>query len=324
VNLPIAALVAIGTFTMIPKRAGNSGVRLDIPGTILGCGGLVAIVYGLGEAAADGWSSSQVVVPLIVAVVALSLFALVQSKVSSPLLPLRILMNRNRAGSFLGIVLAVLGMFGTFLFLTYLLQNVDHFSPLKTGVLFLPLMATNGLAATQLASRLMPHLRTRLLVVPGLLLAAVGLALLSRVTPQAAYVSHVLPTELLLGLGLGIAMVPLISTATNNAEPRDVGITSAATNTSQQVGASVGTALLNTIAATASAAYLATHVRHPGVVAQATVHGFAIASWWAAGSLVLAAVVTGILIDAHPGQERRQTDLAVGEGGRAVSAMADG
>jgi EmrB/QacA subfamily drug resistance transporter len=324
VNLPIAALVAIGTFTMIPKRAGNSGVRLDIPGTILGCGGLVAIVYGLGEAAADGWSSSQVVVPLIVAVVALSLFALVQSKVSSPLLPLRILMNRNRAGSFLGIVLAVLGMFGTFLFLTYLLQNVDHFSPLKTGVLFLPLMATNGLAATQLASRLMPHLRTRLLVVPGLLLAAVGLALLSRVTPQAAYVSHVLPTELLLGLGLGIAMVPLISTATNNAEPRDVGITSAATNTSQQVGASIGTALLNTIAATASAAYLATHVRHPGVVAQATVHGFAIASWWAAGSLVLAAVVTGILIDAHPGQERRQTDLAVGEGGRAVSAMADG
>ena len=132
-------------------------------------------------------------------------------------------------------------------------------------------------------------------------------------TPDAAYVSHVLPTELLLGLGLGIAMVPLISTATNNAEPRDVGITSATTNTSQQIGASIGTALLNTIAATATAAYLATHVRHPGVVAQATVHGFAVASWWAAGSLVLAAVVAGLLIDAHPGQERQPSSLTIGD-----------
>jgi predicted MFS family arabinose efflux permease len=253
-------------------------------------------------------------------VIALSLFVLVQSKASSPLLPLRILVNRNRAGSFLSIILAVLGMYGTFLFLTYLLQNVDHFSPLKTGVLFLPLMATNGLAATQLASRLMAHLRTRVLVVPGLLLAAVGLALLTRVTPDAAYVSHVLPTELLLGLGLGIAMVPLISTATNNAEPRDVGITSATTNTSQQIGASIGTALLNTLAATATASYLATHARHPGVVAQATVHGFAVASWWAAGSLVLAAVVAGVLIDAHPGQERQQLGLTIAEPAPALDA----
>jgi predicted MFS family arabinose efflux permease len=320
VNLPISALVAVSAFRMIPKRFGNPGVRLDIPGTILGCGGLVALVYGLGEAAADGWSSVSVDGPLVVAVVLLALFVLVQTKASSPLLPMRILANRNRAGSFLTIILAVLGMFGTFLFLTYLLQNVDHYSPLKTGVLFLPLMATNGLAATQLASRLMPHLRTRLLVVPGLLIAAVGLALLTRVTPNAAYVSHVLPTELLLGIGLGIALVPCISTATNNAEPRDVGITAATTNTSQQIGASVGTALLNTIAATATAAYLATHIRHPGIVAQATVHGFAVASWWAAGSLVLAAVVAGILIDAHPGQEREKVDLAVGRPAQPVNA----
>jgi hypothetical protein len=184
-------------------------------------------------------------------------------------------------------------------------------------------MATNGLAATQLASRLMPYLRTRLLVVPGLLLAAVGLALLTRVAPDSAYVSHVLPTELLLGLGLGIAMVPLISTATNNAEARDVGITSATTNTSQQIGASIGTALLNTVAATGTAAYLATHVRHPGVVAQATVHGFAVASWWAAGSLVLAAVVAGILIDAHPGQERDQVDRASGTPAQPMAATAN-
>jgi predicted MFS family arabinose efflux permease len=305
VNLPIAVVVALGVFATVPKRAGRSDVQLDIPGAVLGCAGLVALVFGLGEAGAEGWSSARVVGPLGVAVVLLSLFVLVQSRVSSPLLPLRILANRNRAGSFLTIILAVLGMYGTFLFLTYLLQDVERFSPLKTGVAFLPLMAMNGLAATQLASRLMAHFRTRLLIVPGLLMACLGVALLTQLTPGASYVTHILPTELLLGLGLGLAIVPCISTATNNADPRDVGITSATTNTSQQIGASIGTALLNTIAATATAAYLATHPRSSSVVAAATVHGFAVASAWAAGSLALGALVGGILIDAHPGRDGR-------------------
>jgi EmrB/QacA subfamily drug resistance transporter len=311
VNLPIALIVAFGAFTMIPRQPGHPGIRLDIPGAILGSGGLVALVYGFGEAAADGWRSVGVVAPLVAAAALLALFVVVQVRASSPLLPLRILANRNRSGSFLTIILAVLGMYGTFLFLTYLLQTVDHYSPLKTGVAFLPLMAVNGLAATQLASRLMPHLRTRVLVVPGLLIAAVGVALLTGLTPGASYVTHVLPTELLLGLGLGIALVPCISTATSNADPRDVGITSATTNTSQQIGASIGTALLNTIAATATAAYLVDHAHGPDVVARATVHGFAVASAWAAGSLVAAAVVGGILINADPGRVAEEAELAV-------------
>jgi EmrB/QacA subfamily drug resistance transporter len=309
VNLPIAVTVAIAAFFMIPQQAGRSDVRLDIPGALLGCGGLVALVFGLGEAGSDGWSSANVIGPLLIAVVLLTLFVLVQTKVASPLLPMRILTNRNRAGSFLTIILSVLGMYGTFLFLTYLLQTVDGYSPLKTGVAFLPLMAVNGLAATQLASRLMPHIRTRWLVIPGLLIAAVGVALLTQLTPDASYVGHILPTEILLGLGLGIALVPCISTATNNADPRDVGITSATTNTSQQIGASVGTALLNTVAATATAAYLTTHAHTSSAVARATVHGFAVASGWAAGSFVLAAIVGGILINAHPGRDNR-TDQA--------------
>jgi EmrB/QacA subfamily drug resistance transporter len=311
VNLPIAVTVAIAAFFMIPKQAGRSDVRLDIPGALLGCGGLVALVFGLGEAGTDGWSSANVIGPLLIAVVLLSLFVLVQTKVASPLLPMRILTNRNRAGSFLTIILSVLGMYGTFLFLTYLLQTVDGYSPLKTGVAFLPLMAVNGLAATQLASRLMPHMRTRWLVVPGLLIAAVGVALLTQLTPDASYVGHILPTEILLGLGLGIALVPCISTATNNADPRDVGITSATTNTSQQIGASVGTALLNTVAATATAAYLTTHAHTSSAVARATVHGFAVASGWAAGSFVLGAVVGGVLINAHPGRENKKDQTPV-------------
>ena len=308
VNLPIAGLVVLGATTMIPTRTGHAGIRLDIPGVILGCGGLVSLVYALGEAAADGWSSPRVIGPLVGAVVLLTSFVVWQAKGPNPLLPLRILKNRNRGGSFLTIVLAQIGMFGTFLFLTYLLQTVDHFSPVKTGLAFLPLMAANGVAATQLASRLMPHLRTRLLVTPGLLLGAVGVGLLTQLTPGASYTTHVLPAELLLGLGLGIALVPCISTATNNADPRDVGVTSAMTNTSQQIGASIGTALLNTIAATATASYLASHAKTVETVTAATVHGYAVASGWAAGILVLAAVVGGVLINAYPGRDRAQLE----------------
>jgi EmrB/QacA subfamily drug resistance transporter len=300
VNLPIAVVVTLGAVSAIPNRPGHPGVRLDVPGALLGCGGLVALVYGLGEAGAEGWHSAAVVASLVTSAVLLLAFVALQARVQNPLLPLRIVADRNRGGSMLTIFFAVIGMFGTFLFLTYLLQTVDHFSPVKTGIAFLPLMVVNGLSATQLASRLMAHLHTRVLVVPGLLIAAGGAAILTTLTPGASYASHVLPAEILLGLGLGLAMVPCVSTATSHAAPRDVGVTSAATNTSQQIGASVGTALLNTLAATAAASYLAAHPGGTDAVAAATVHGFASASVWAAGSLALGALVGGLLIDARP------------------------
>ncbi len=321
VNLPIAGLVLFGASTMIPKREGLRGIRLDVLGVVLGCGGLVALVYGLGEAGTSGWGGTDVIVALIVAAVLLGAFIVWQSKGPNPLLPLRVLRNRNRAGSFITILLAVTGMFGTFLFLTYLLQTVDHFSPLKTGVAFLPLMAMNALAATQVASRLMPHVRTRLLVVPGLLLAALGVALFTQLTPDASYVTSVLPSELLLGFGLGLAIVPCISTATQNAEPQDVGVTAATTNTSQQIGASIGTALLNSLAAAATVTYLATHhAQTKNIVAQATVHGYAVASAWAAGILVLAAVLAGILIDVHPGRAQAAATEATRSSGSTLPA----
>jgi EmrB/QacA subfamily drug resistance transporter len=302
VNLPIAALVLFGAFTVIPTRQGVPGVRLDVLGVVLGCGGLVSLVYGLGEAGTRGWAATQVIVALIISGLLLASFVLWQSKGPNPLLPLRVLRNRNRAGSFLTIMMAVIGMFGTFLFLTYLLQTIDHYSPLKTGIAFLPLLVLNGLTSTQLASRLMPYVRTRFLVVPGLLLAGVGVALFTTLTPDASYVTHVLPSEILLGIGLGLAMVPCISTATQNADPQDVGVTSAMTNTSQQIGASIGTALLNSIAAAATTTYLATHARSAHEVAKATVHGYAMASAVAAAIFVLAALLAGFLINVNPGQ----------------------
>jgi predicted MFS family arabinose efflux permease len=166
-------------------------------------------------------------------------------------------------------------------------------------------MVLNGLGATQIASRLMPYVQTRLLVVPGLVMAAIGVYLLTSLTPTAPYATHVLPTEVLVGLGLGIALVPCISTATSKSDPNDVGVTSAMTTTAQQIGASIGTALLNTIAASTTAAYLVLHGQAGNLVAKATVHGYATASAWAAGILLLAAVLGGLLIDVHPGQLHR-------------------
>jgi EmrB/QacA subfamily drug resistance transporter len=302
VNVPLAVGVALAAWTVIPGGARTAGVRLDVVGAVLGCGGLVALVYALGEASIDGWSSGTVLGAFAIAAVLLVTFIVLQARESEPLLPLRILTNRNRGGSFIGIMLAVMANYGVFLFITYFLQTIKDYSPLEAGLAFLPLMAMNGLSATQFASRLMPRLPTRSLVVPGLLIAAVGTTLMTQLSAHDNYATIVLPAELLLGLGLGLAFVPFISTATNNAEPRDAGVTSAAANTSQQIGASIGTALLNTIAATATTAYLASHVHTREVLANATVHGYTVASAYSTGILLLAVVLTGILVNARPGQ----------------------
>lgn len=325
VNIPIAVAVAFGAYTMIPRRPGHRGIKLDVPGAVLGCGGLIALVYALGEAATDGWSSTAVLSSLGISVVLLVSFVVVQAKSKNPLLPLRILADRNRSGAYLSIMLAVLANYGAFLFLTYLMQTIDHYTPFQAGLGFLPLMAVNGIAATQLAGRLMTRVPTRLLVAPGFLIAAAGAAVLTQLTPEANYVTHVLPSEILFGLGLGLAFVPLISTATNNAPPRDAGVVSATANTSQQIGASVGTALMNTIAATATASYIASHMGAPDLQARATVHGYAAASVYATCFLLLAAVASVTLINAHLGARSPQAHgQPSGDGEPAGGPSGDG
>jgi EmrB/QacA subfamily drug resistance transporter len=300
VNVPISVVVATAAYLLVPTQPGHPEVRLDVPGAVLGCGGLIALVYALGDASTDGWDSAAVVGGLVGSAVLLTAFVVVQTRVASPLLPLRILTDRNRSGAYLSMMLAVIGNYGMFLFLTYFMQTIKGYSPVRTGFAFLPLMVVNGLTATQFSSRVMPKVPTRLLVVPGLVIAAVGAGVLTQLHPGSSYAGSVLAAELLLGLGFGLAFVPIINTATARAEPQDAGVTSAMTNTSQQIGASVGTALLNTIAASATAAYLVTHGHGAATAAQATVHGYAVASAYSTGILLLAALVGGILINNRP------------------------
>lgn len=308
VNVPIAIIAAIGAIFLLRKAPSKPASRkLDIPGVILGSGGLVALVYGFTEAESRDWSDPLVLGLLIGAVVLLVGFALVERKTKEPLLPLHVVTDRNRAGAFLSVGLSTIAMFGLFLFLTYFLQVNLGYSPMRTGLAFLPMTAAIIIGSTQISGRLLPHVPPRLLMVPGSLLAAGGMVILTTLQVDSSYASTVLPAELLLGLGLGLVMMPAMSTATSGVEAKDSGVTSATVNTAQQVGGSIGTALLNTIAAGVTATYLTTHGNNPLEIAKGTVHGYTVAVWWAVGILILAAAVAGSLITTSP---RRKAKLA--------------
>ncbi|MER5395788.1 MFS transporter [Streptomyces sp. NPDC002599] len=316
VNIPIAVIAVFGAFGLLRDRPGHKNVRLDVPGAVLGCGGLVAIVYGVSEAESHGWSAPLVLGLIAGGVAMLVAFVWWQNRAPSPLLPLHIVKDRNRAGCFLTMGLAVIGMFGVFLFMTYYLQVVLGYSPVKTGLAFLPLTVAIIIGSTQISARLLPRVAPRVLMVPGMVLAAGGMLFFTQLTVDSAYATELLPGLLLLGLGMGLTFMPVFATATAGVAPQDAGVTSATVNTSQQVGGSIGTALLNTIATTASTAYIAAHLRDPAqrelITREGVVHGYTVAIWWAVGIMLLAGLVAGLMVTAKA-PRHAPSDAAVAE-----------
>ncbi|MCX4763085.1 MFS transporter [Streptomyces sp. NBC_01275] len=306
VNVPIAVVAVFGAFALLHDRPGHTDVRLDVPGAVLGCSGLVAIVYGFSEAQPRGWTDPLVLGLLATGVVLLTIFVWWQTKARVPLLPLHIVKDRNRAGCFLTMGLAVIGMFGLFLFMTYYLQVVLGYSPMKTGLAFLPLTVAIITGSTQISARLMNRVAPRMLMVPGMVLASTGMVILTQMTVDSSYATEILPALLLMGLGMGLTFMPVFATATAGVAPQDSGVTSATVNTSQQVGGSIGTALLNTIATTSSTAYIAAHLAHANpsqkelITREGIVHGYTVAIWWAAGIMLLAGLVAGLMVTAKP------------------------
>ncbi|MFF0740266.1 MFS transporter [Streptomyces sp. NPDC004111] len=300
VNVPIALAALLGAPAFLRDRSGRPGGRLDVPGALLGCAGLVALVYGFSEAGPRGWTSPSVLALLGAGVVLLAGFVWWQSRAKSPLLPLRILQDRVRAGSLATMGLATIGMFGVFLFLTYYLQVVLGYPPVRTGLAFVPISAGIAIASTQIAARLLPRTGPRALMSSGMVLAAVGMVLLSRLTVHAQYLPHVLPALLLLGLGMGLTFMPVYATATAGVPAQDAGVASAVVNTVQQMGASLGTVLLNTVATGATSRYVDSHPHDPAhggaVLDEGMVHGFSVAYWCSAGVLLLAALVAGLTV----------------------------
>ncbi|MFI6879204.1 MFS transporter [Streptomyces sp. NPDC050400] len=307
VNIPFAIIAAAGAYFVIREPAGGRNRSpLDIPGVVLSTLGLVSLVYGFTRAESEGWSDPTTIGMFVASAVLLLAFVAVEARVKHPLLPLRVVADRNRGGVYASLGLAVIAMFGLFLFLTYYLQVVKGFSPVKTGFAFLPMIAGMITGSTQIGARLMTRVPPRLLMGPGFLVAALGMGLLTQLSVDASYPALILPAQLLLGLGMGTAFMPAMSLATLGVEARDAGVASAMVNTSQQVGGAIGTALLNTIAASATTAYLVDHAagaRNPQLLqAQAMVSGYTHAIWWAVGILAVSALIAFTLINtAAPG-----------------------
>ncbi|MEU1625795.1 MFS transporter [Streptomyces sp. NPDC020096] len=299
VNIAFAVVAAVGAIAVIHEPEGTRNRnRLDIPGVLLATLGLVSLVYGFTRAESDGWGAGITIGLFVAAGVLLLAFAFVESRVASPLLPLRVVTERNRGGVFASLGLAVIGMFGLFLFLTYYMQVVKGYTPVTSGLAFLPMVVGMITGSTQIGARLMTRVRPRLLMGPGFVAAAIGMLILTQLKVDSSYPALILPALVLLGLGMGTAFMPAMSLATHGVQPRDAGVASAMVNTSQQVGGSIGTALLNTIAASATTAYATAHLagaRSPQALKQlqlqAMVHGYAAAIWWAVGILVLAALI---------------------------------
>ncbi|MGW3494655.1 MFS transporter [Streptomyces sp. NPDC001020] len=304
VNVPVAIAAVVAALTVLRDRPGHPGARLDVPGVLLGCGGLVALVYGFSEAQPRGWSDWVVLSLIAVAVVLLGAFVWWQTRAPQPLLPLHIVRDRVRAGCFLTMCLAIVGVFGVSLLLTYYMQVVLGYSPLRTGLSYLPMTLASIVTSTQVSARLLPRVAPRTLMVPGTVLTAGGMAMLARMTVNATYATEILPGLVLMGLGMGLTFMPIYATSTAGVAPRESGVTSATVSTSQQVGGSIGTALLNTIATTGGAAYIAAHLHDRSeralIVREGTVHGTSVAIWWAAGVILLAGLAAALLVEVKP------------------------
>ena len=297
VNVVLAGVAVILAIRLVPNDRGEPGVRLDIPGTVLVVAGLVGVVYGLSEAETRSWSAPATIILLAAGIVLLVAFVLVEMRVAHPLLPLRIVLNRFRGGAYLAIGLSAIGMFAIFLFLTYYLEEVLRYSPVVTGVSFLPMIAALIASSTISSATLLPRIGPRILVPIGLLVAAGGMVMLAaQLSVSSGYGTIILPALVIMGLGLGLVFGCAMNTATYGADPADAGVASAMVNTCQQVGGSIGTALLNTIAASALASYLVTHGQSPAAQAGAAVHSYVVAFWVAAAIFVAAAIVSGLVL----------------------------
>ncbi|HEU0316684.1 MAG TPA: MFS transporter, partial [Solirubrobacteraceae bacterium] len=301
VNLVIAIPATFATFALLHNEVPEHRPRIDVPGTVTASAGLFAIVYGLANAQTHSWSAPLTVGMLAAGAVLLAGFVVIESRISHPLLPLRVAVDRDRGGSFLAMFLSGAGMFGIFLFLTYYMQQTLGFSPVKTGLAFLPMTATIVLSATLGSTRLLPRVGPRPLIGGGMLVASVGMLSMTGIGVGTAYATHVLPGLLIMGAGLGLVFSSAMATATFGVDAADAGVASAMVNTMQQIGGSIGTALLSTLAASAVTSELAGIAGRPTPldVSRAAVHGYTTAFWWAAGIYAVGAVVCASLLTAR-------------------------
>jgi EmrB/QacA subfamily drug resistance transporter len=298
VNLAFAGLAWVGGQYFLRNERPADKPRIDWLGTACAAVGLFLVVYGFARAASDGWGDVLTIVSLVVAVVLLAAFVQVERRSRAPLLPLRIVLDRSRGGAYLSVGLAAIAIFGVFLFLTFYLQLTRGYSPVLTGVAFLPMIAFVLIGSTLANVKLQPILGSRILITAGMALSAVGMVYLYFIDATSSYWVHIFPSLPVLGFGFGLIFAPAINTATERVDRNDAGVASALVNTMQQVGGSVGTALLSTIAVSVTSGYAATHFG-PAAAAEAPVAGYRVAFLVSAGIFAVGALIIYLLIQAH-------------------------
>lgn len=296
VNIFFAAAALAGGLLLLRSRRDQHSDPLDIPGTFLISVGLFAIVYGFAHAGTDGWANFVTLAALIVGVALIAVFVIVEARVAHPLLPMRVILDRNRSGSYLAVFVVGIGSFAVFLFLTYYLQLSLGFSAVQSGLAYLPmtavLVAASQLSVTVLVGRLGP----RWIIAAGMAVAAGGLALLTRLGASSSYGPDVFPALLIFGAGLGLVFSVSLAGSTSGVDASDSGVASAMVNVGQQVGGSIGTALLSTLAATSVADYAHSHPPGPKLANAAAIHGYTTAFGWGAVIFAIGAILTGILM----------------------------
>jgi EmrB/QacA subfamily drug resistance transporter len=308
VNLAIAGPTAFFALRLLVNQADPNRPRIDLPGVLVASAGLFSVVYGFSNAETHSWSAPLTIVALAASVVLLSAFVAIERRAAHPLLPLHIVWDRARGGAYASIALAGSGVFGVFLFLTFYMQQNLGFSPLTTGVAFLPMTATIVVTATTVQTRVLHRTGAKPLVIAGMTLGVIAMILFTRLTPGGAYASDVLPGLIIIGIGMGCIFAPAFGTATLGVHRQEAGIASAMVNTSQQVGGSVGTALLSTLFASSAAAYATSHAHLRDLRNAATIHGYTTAFWWAAGIFGLGLLVALLVLPSL-----RETRVLAGE-----------
>jgi EmrB/QacA subfamily drug resistance transporter len=305
VNLVIAIPAAFFALRLIVTDANPSRPKIDWPGVVLASGGLFAIVFGFSEAATKSWTSASTVVSLAIGVVLLVSFVVWQGRAPQPLLPLHIVANRARGGAYSAIAIAGCSVFAVFLFLTYFMQQNLRYSPLTTGVAFLPMTLLIFIVAPTLQTKVLPRVGVKPIIMTGMTLGVISmLVFFAQLTTTSSYASDVLPGLIILGIGMPCIFAPSFATATLGVDRYEAGVASAMVNTCQQVGGAVGTALLSTIFASAVSGYVSDHRGQRGVEAAAAVHGYTTAFYVAGGLFAFGFLVTLLILPRRIGAAR--------------------
>jgi EmrB/QacA subfamily drug resistance transporter len=320
VNLLFAVPTALAALRFLHNEAHPARPPLDLLGTVIATSGLFALVYGFSNSEMQSWGDPVTIIMLAAAAVLLVLFVFIERRVEHPLLPLRVVADRTRGGAFSAIFISGIAMFAAFLFLTYFLQQTKGFTPIQTGLAFLPMTAAIMVTATSVNIRFLNVVGPRPLMVLGMSLGAVAMVWLAQLTPSSSYAGHVLPALIVMGVGMGNIFAPAFATATYGVDARDTGVASATVNTMQQVGGSIGVALLSSIFASAVTSYAEGRPPSPQVAAEAAVHGYTVAFWVAAGVFAIGAVVIGLMMRSVKVEQEQEQEQPGGEPAMAHSA----